>query len=90
MTLSDRPEDPGRPIGEWSDEELVAEFRYIKGELAAEDPGYRDRDDAPAGIIEEEMRRRGLEPDREDVIPDAASPGREPGPSPDSPGTSPG
>jgi hypothetical protein len=79
VTLGQRPSgaDRGRPIEEWSDEELVAEYRYIKGELADEDPGYRDSEDAPADIIEEEIQRRGLSPDREDVIPDAASPGRE-------------
>jgi hypothetical protein len=69
--------DRSRPIEEWSDEELLEEFRYIKAELADEDPEYRDGDGAPADVIEEEMRRRGLEPDREDVIPDANSPGRE-------------
>jgi hypothetical protein len=69
--------DRSRPIEEWSDEELLEEFRYIKAELADEDPEYRDGDGAPADVIEEEMRRRGLEPDREDVIPDADSPGRE-------------
>jgi hypothetical protein len=78
MTLGDRPtdRDRSRPIEEWRDEELVAEYRYIKGELVS---GDRDRgSDAPAGVIEGEMRRRGLTPDREDVIPDAGSPGREP------------
>jgi hypothetical protein len=80
MTLGDRPtdHDRSRPIEVWSNEELVAEFRYIKGELTSEDPEYRDSDDAPAGAIEEEMKRRGLTPDREDVIPDAGGPGREP------------
>ena len=69
--------DRSRPIEEWSDEELLEEFRYIKAELADEDPEYRDGDGAPADVIEDEIRRRGLEPDREDVIPDAESPGRE-------------
>ena len=69
--------DRSRPIEEWSDEELVEEFRYVKAELADEDPKYRDSDGAPADVIEDEIKRRGLEPDREDVIPDAASPGRE-------------
>ncbi|MGH8873475.1 MAG: hypothetical protein ACRDWS_16055 [Acidimicrobiia bacterium] len=69
--------DRSRPIEEWSDEEVVDEYRYIKGELADEDPEYRDAEDAPADIIEEEMKRRRLQPDREDVIPDASSPGRE-------------
>ena len=69
--------DRNRPIEDWSDDELVAEYRYIKAELADEDPEYRDSKGAPADVIEEEMKRRSLFPDREDVIPDAASPGRE-------------
>jgi hypothetical protein len=75
VTLGERPtgDDRGRPIEEWSDEELIAEYRHIKGELAD--------DDAQARNIEEEMERRALSPDREDVIPDAASPGRETEPS---------
>jgi hypothetical protein len=75
VTLGERPtgDDRGRPIEEWSDEELIAEYRHIKGELAD--------DDAPARNIEEEMERRALSPDREDVIPDATSPGRETEPS---------
>lgn len=77
--MSEDPSGIGRsrPIEEWSDEELLEEFRYIKAELADEDPEYRDGDGAPADVIEDEIRRRGLEPDREDVIPDAESPGRE-------------
>ncbi|HEU5111770.1 MAG TPA: hypothetical protein VFU96_00555 [Acidimicrobiia bacterium] len=79
MTLGDRPaDDPSRPIEEWSDEELVAQFRSIKGELTSEAPGSWDLDGAPALVIEEEMKRRGLTPDREDLIPDA-------GPDPDTP-----
>lgn len=69
--------DRHRPIEEWSDEELLAQYRYVSAELSAEDPGYRYAEDAPPNIIEEEIERRGLQPDREDVIPDAASPGRE-------------
>lgn len=38
--------DTSRPIEEWSDEELVAELRYIKAELADDDPDYREGDGA--------------------------------------------
>jgi hypothetical protein len=91
MTLGQRPAGPdrGRPIEEWADDELVAEYRYIKGELADEDPAYRDGEGAPADIIEEEMKRRALTPDREDVIPDSASPGQETKASPASRGKAP-
>ncbi|HSO49624.1 MAG TPA: hypothetical protein VLS86_03685 [Acidimicrobiia bacterium] len=69
--------DQSRPIEEWSDGELLAEFRYLKAELSQEDPDYRDADGAPVDVIEQEMKRRGLTPDREDVIPDLSTPGRE-------------
>ena len=80
MTLGDRPtnRDRNRPIEEWKDEELVAEYRYIKGVLASEVSEYGDSNNVPAGVVEGEMKRRGITPDREDVIPDAGSPGREP------------
>jgi hypothetical protein len=91
VTLGERPtgDNRARPIEEWSDEELIAEYRHIKGELADEDPRYRDDDDAPGEVVEQEMDRRALSPDREDVIPDAAAPGRETDPSPDSRPTAP-
>lgn len=59
--------DHDRPMAEWSDEELVQEFQYLKsvpaqGDATAKTPS--------ASNIEDEMRRRGLQPDREDVIPD--------------------
>lgn len=78
MTPGDRPrDDRSGPIESWSDDELIAHFRSIKGELTSEGPESRDSASAPA--IEEEMKRRGLTPDREDLIPDAGSLGREPG-----------
>lgn len=69
MSLEARPTgvDRKRPLREWSDEELVSEYRHMKDELA-------DGDDASAKSLEEELRTRGLEPDREDVIPDASNP----------------
>jgi len=66
-----------QPIEEWTDEELLEQYRYIKAELADTEPGYRDSGEAPAAVIEDEIQRRGLHPDREDVVPDASSPGRE-------------
>ncbi len=77
MTSQESDSDRSRPIEEWSDEELLAEFRYIKAELSDDDSEYRDRESAPAAVIEDEIERRGLAPDREDVIPDASGPGRE-------------
>jgi hypothetical protein len=84
VTLGERPtgDDRGRPIEEWSDEELIAEYRHIKGELADGDQRYRDVEGPPPAIVEEEMERRALSPDREDVIPDAVSPRGQAEPSP--------
>ncbi|MGH8915271.1 MAG: hypothetical protein ACRDZM_12245 [Acidimicrobiia bacterium] len=71
--------DQNRPIEDWTDEDLLAEFRFIKAELAADDPKYQEGGGAPADVVEQEIKRRGLKPDREDVIPDASNPGREGG-----------
>jgi hypothetical protein len=75
VTLGQRPTGPdrGRPVEDWTDEEVIAEYRHIKGELADEDPDHRHEEDAPAEIIEAEMRRRSLSPDRENLIPDATA-----------------
>jgi hypothetical protein len=90
MSLEARPTgaDRRRPLSEWSDEELVAEFRHTKDEVTHEGFQTPDRSNAPAGALEDELRRRGLEPDREDVIPDAPSSGR-PSSSTPSRGTAP-
>jgi hypothetical protein len=77
MTSQESDSDRSRPIEEWSDEELIAEFRYMKAVLSDENSEYREEESAPAGVIEAEIERRGLAPDREDVIPGASSPGRE-------------
>ncbi len=56
-----------RPVAEWSDDELLDEFRFLKSEAAQ---GEATGQTETASTIEDEMRRRGLQPDREDVIPD--------------------
>jgi hypothetical protein len=63
-------------MSEWTDAELVAEYRHTKDEVTDEGTQNPNRDDDSPGAVEEELRRRGLEPDREDVIPDASSPDR--------------
>jgi hypothetical protein len=54
-----------------SDEELVARFRETKSEGSGSDPGLTPPDTQDA--IREEMERRGLAPDREDIVPDIDS-----------------
>ncbi len=63
MTAS--PSDPHRPFDQLSDEELVQEFQHLKSETAQGETADRS-----TVAIDGEMRRRGLQPDREDVIPD--------------------
>jgi hypothetical protein len=51
-----------------SDEELVARFQETKSDGSGSDPGLTPPDTDNA--VREEMERRGLAPDREDVVPD--------------------
>jgi hypothetical protein len=64
-------------IAELSDEELVSRFREIKADAGGADPDLTPPDD-DHGEIREEMDRRGLAPDREDVIPDDESVSEDP------------
>jgi hypothetical protein len=62
---------PRQPVADLTDEDLVAAFRRAKTDLThdmmARKPGAEG---SPAAEIDTEMTRRGLMPDREDVIPD--------------------
>jgi hypothetical protein len=49
-----------------ADEELVRRYQYLKSEAARGEPD----EEGLMTAVESEMRRRGLQPDREDVIPD--------------------
>jgi hypothetical protein len=69
MPMTERKE----PVAELSDDELVSRFREIKSEAGGTDPGLTPPDDGVDSEIRDEMERRGLAPDREDVIPDAES-----------------
>lgn len=59
-----------------SDEELVEEYRRLKSELV-----YKEFEEAekarPGEIVEEELTRRGVMPDREDLIPEPYPPDEE-------------
>jgi hypothetical protein len=48
------------PIEEWSDDELLEQYRYVKTQLADEGAGNDDEDNEPKDVILEEIRRRGL------------------------------
>ena len=61
-------------LSELSDEDLVARFREAKSEAGGADPALTPHG-GPDGVgaIRSEMERRGLAPDREDLIPDDQS-----------------
>ena len=59
MNAPSWPPDDSHPIEEWADHELIDQYRYIKAELAAEDPDSLESDDsALAALISEIIRRR--------------------------------
>ena len=63
---------------EMSDDELIERFRELKAEGPGSDPELTPPDRSDGTAIREEMERRGLAPDREDVIPDDRSPEDDP------------
>lgn len=52
-----------------TDEELIHAYRKGKAETGGHDPDLTPPDDEPVSAIREEMERRGLPPDREDIVP---------------------
>jgi hypothetical protein len=67
-----------KAVGELSDEELVSRFRELKSEVGGADPELTPPDGGADSEIRGEMERRGLAPDREDVIPDDESVSEDP------------
>jgi hypothetical protein len=49
-----------RPTEELSDEELLAQLRFVEEELSQERPFNREGDNRPRDILVEEIERRGL------------------------------
>jgi hypothetical protein len=74
MSMSERSES----VGDLSDEELVSRFREIKSEVGGADPELTPPERGADSEIRDEMERRGLSPDREDVIPDDESDSEDP------------
>jgi hypothetical protein len=64
----------GSPVEEWSDQELLDQYRFIAAEFSQEPRETRERDNSPAQVLIDEIRRRGLEVPAEASL---ASPGRE-------------
>jgi hypothetical protein len=63
--------DVDHPIEDWSDQELIDQYRYIAAELSQE--ARQSRDDVKARILTE-IRRRGLEVPTDSSL---TTPGRE-------------
>lgn len=70
--------ESGGDIQALSDDELVARYRRLKAEGSGEDPRLTPPDRGWDNAVSEEMERRGLTPDREDIIPDSESPDQDP------------
>lgn len=68
----------GDDIKALSDDELVERYRQLKAEAGGDDPRLSPPDQAWDSAVREEMERRGLTPDREDIIPDSESPDEDP------------
>ena len=77
MTAPNWPPDDSHPIEEWTDHELIDQYRYVKAEFAAEDPDYLESDDSALAALSSEITRRGLDDLAEAVDGDPASAGRE-------------
>lgn len=61
-----------------SDEELIELFRDTKSDASGSDPALTPPDVDDQDPVRREMERRGLAPDRENLIPDDETPGEDP------------
>lgn len=61
-----------------TDEELLEIYREMKTEATGKDPALTPPAEGSQSAVREEMERRGLTPDREDIVPDMESPTEEP------------
>jgi hypothetical protein len=74
MTAPSWPPEEHHPIEDWSDHELIDQYRYVKGELSEDDP---ESEEGPLDALVEEIARRGLTVLADDVEADPRSAGRE-------------
>ena len=72
MTQPIWPPQPRYPIEEWTDNDLLDQYRHIKSQFAGEDSDYLDDDDNVAALIQE-IIRRGLDGLAEAVADDPAN-----------------
>jgi hypothetical protein len=76
MTAANWPPNDDYPIAEWTDDELIDQYRYVKAAFGGDESDYLDRDENVAVLIEE-IIQRGIEDLAEAVEEDPATAGRE-------------
>lgn len=69
---------PDNEVQKLPDDELVERYRQLKTETGGDDPRLAPPGEDLDSAVREEMERRGLTPDWEDIIPDSESPDHEP------------
>lgn len=74
MTTPSWPPQDDHPVEDWTDVELIDQYRYIKAEFGGDDSEYLDNDDNVAALIQE-IIRRGLDDLAEAVEGDQSSAG---------------
>jgi len=77
MTAPSWPPDDHYPIAEWTDEELIDRYRYVKAEFGGDESDYLDSD-ANVAVLLKEIILRDLDDLAEAVGAEPAAPGREP------------
>ena len=77
MTAASWPPPDNYPISDWSDDELIDRYRYVKAEFGGDESAYLDSD-ANVGVLLKEIILRDLDHLAEAVGDEPATAGREP------------
>jgi len=76
MTAANWPPHDHYPIAEWTDDEIIDQYRYVKAEFGGDESDYLDSDENVAVLLEE-IIRRGLGDLAEAVEAESAATGSE-------------
>ena len=77
MNASSWPPLAHYPIAEWTDDELIDQYRYVKAEFGGDESDYLDSD-ANVAVLLKEIIQRDLDDLAEAVEEDPSTAGREP------------
>jgi hypothetical protein len=77
MTAANWPPHDRYPIAEWTDDELIDHYRYVKAEFGGDESDYLDSDENVAVLLQE-IIRRGLDDLAEAVEDEPAAAGSDP------------